>query len=153
MPLGVRFGWLQEFYADVFPLGQELFTLNLEGIITDQLNHWDTTKFERTVEGLVSVLLALRKRPVIRYDRNSEMARRVAKEVHYVMSQESSLFDFRVPDSPPLLLILDRRNDPVTPLLKQWTYQAMLHELLTIRNNLVTSPEVRPRPPLAEAGA
>jgi hypothetical protein len=129
----------QEFYADVFPLGSELFSLNLGGIITDQLSHWDNAKFERTCEGVVSVLLALRKRPVIRYDKNSEMARRLAKEVHYVMSQETSLFDFRMPDSPPLLLVLDRRNDPVTPLLNQWTYQAMAHELVTIHNNLINT--------------
>ena len=35
------------------------------------------------------------------------------------------------------VLILDRREDPVTPLLNQWTYQAMVHELLGIRNNRV----------------
>lgn len=39
---------------------------------------------------------------------------------------------------PPLLLILDRRNDPVTPLLTQWTYQAMVHEVLGIRNGRVS---------------
>ena len=48
---------------------------------------------------------------------------------------------------PPLLLILDRRSDPVTPLLTPWTYQATVHELLNIQNgrvdlNLV--PDIRP---------
>jgi len=57
------------------------------------------------------------------------------------MQQENQLFEFKQPDSPPLLLILDRRNDPVTPLLNQWTYQAMIHELIGIKNNLVSSPE------------
>ena len=33
------------------------------------------------------------------------------------------------------VLILDRRDDPVTPLLNCWTYQAMIHELLGIKNN------------------
>jgi vacuolar protein sorting-associated protein 45 len=41
---------------------------------------------------------------------------------------------------PPLLLILDRFDDPITPLLNQWTYQAMIHELLGIRNNIVELP-------------
>lgn len=36
-----------------------------------------------------------------------------------------------------LLLILDRRDDPVTPLLSQWTYQAMVHELLGLNNHRV----------------
>ena len=37
----------------------------------------------------------------------------------------------------PLVLILDRADDPVTPLLTQWTYQAMVHELLGLHNNRV----------------
>lgn len=37
--------------------------------------------------------------------------------------QESGLFDFRRTEVAPLLLVVDRRDDPVTPLLNQWTYQ------------------------------
>ena len=32
---------------------------------------------------------------------------------------------------------MDRRNDPVTPLLGQWTYQAMVHELIGVENGRV----------------
>lgn len=35
------------------------------------------------------------------------------------------------------LLIVDRKEDPVTPLLNQWTYQAMVHELIGIKDNRV----------------
>ena len=35
------------------------------------------------------------------------------------MREEATLFDFRKPDVPPLLLIVDRRDDPITPLLNQ----------------------------------
>lgn len=38
---------------------------------------------------------------------------------------------------PPVLVILDRKEDPVTPLLSQWSYQAMIHEILGINNNIV----------------
>jgi len=34
-------------------------------------------------------------------------------------------------------ILLDRREDPITPLLNQWTYQAMIHELLGIKANRV----------------
>lgn len=40
--------------------------------------------------------------------------------------QESGLFDFRRTEVSPLLLIIDRRDDPVTPLLNQWTYQVCI---------------------------
>ena len=36
-----------------------------------------------------------------------------------------------------VLLLLDRKEDPVTPLLNQWTYQAMIHELIGINKNRV----------------
>lgn len=62
------------------------------------------------------------------------------------MSSESALFEFRPSATQPVLLILDRRNDPVTPLLSQWTYQAMVHELLGINNgrvDLSNAPDIK----------
>ena len=55
------------------------------------------------------------------------------------MGGERELFTFNRTGGAPLLLIMDRREDPITPLLTQWTYQAMVHELLPggIRNNRV----------------
>ncbi len=43
----------------------------------------------------------------------------------------------RASDEIQLMLGIDRRNDPVTPLLSQWTYQAMVHELCGITNGRV----------------
>ena len=63
------------------------------------------------------------------------------------MKSNEILFDFRPSQVPPLLLIIDRLNDPVTPLLSQWTYQAMVHELLGIQNgrvDLSLVPDIRP---------
>lgn len=70
--------------------------------------------------------------------RSSETARRIAQDVRRLAyEQEAALFDFRRAEGPMLLLVLDRIDDPVTPLLTQWTYQAMVHDLLTIKNNVV----------------
>ena len=38
---------------------------------------------------------------------------------------------------PATLLLLDRASDAITPLLSQWTYQAMAHELLHMNNNRI----------------
>lgn len=56
------------------------------------------------------------------------------------MTKKGGLFDFRGGDGT-LVLILDRHNDPVTPLLFQWTYQAMVHEIFGLNKNIV---ELRP---------
>lgn len=95
----------------------------------------------------MALLLSLKKKPLIRYQKSSLMARKLATEVRYHMTQEEQLFDFRKTDTPPILLIVDRRDDPVTPLLTQWTYQAMVHELLGIKNGRVDLrdvPDIRP---------
>jgi vacuolar protein sorting-associated protein 45 len=104
---------------------------------------WDPRAFSRCTEGLFAVLLALKKKPLIRYEKNSVLSRKLgirllrlmlANELVYQMQQEAPLFEFRRADTPPILLILDRRNDPVTPLLNQWSYEAMVHEILGIQN-------------------
>lgn len=68
----------------------------------------------------------------------SPLARKLGQEVLYAMNDQAELWDFRRGSTTPLLLILDRRNDPVTPLLTQWTYQAMVHELMGITNGRVS---------------
>lgn len=54
------------------------------------------------------------------------------------MQEDSDFLEKISKNAPPtVLLIVDRKEDPVTPLLNQWTYQAMIHELLEIKNNRV----------------
>ncbi|KAJ6477317.1 Sec1 family-domain-containing protein [Mycena vitilis] len=142
---------VQEYFADYSPLLPGLFSLNHTPTAAKPLygstpNSWDPAALERSVQGISAVLLSLKKKPVIRYEKMSGMAKKLAVEMHHRIQSESTLFDFRPTQVPPLLLILDRRNDPVTPLLSQWTYQAMVHELLGIQNgrvDLSMVPDVR----------
>jgi len=127
---------LQEFYADYFAINPDTFMLNVEGPISiDQPDF--KTLLDRTVDGISSCLLSLKKQPYIRYSAKSDMVQKVIAELQRRVSAEPGLYDFRKQDTPPLLLLLDRRDDPVTPLLTQWTYQAMVHELLGMSNNRV----------------
>ncbi|KAL5501556.1 VPS45 [Sanghuangporus vaninii] len=133
---------IQEYFADYAPLLPALFSLNhtpssAHPLYGSNPSSWSPEALERSVQGLIAVLLSLKKKPVIRYERMSEMAKKLGVEIHHRIQSESSLFDFRLTQLPPLLLLLDRRNDPVTPLLSQWTYQAMVHELIGIQNGRV----------------
>jgi len=132
---------VQEYFGDYFAVGPHLFSLNIVGCLTEGGN-WDYNHQERISEGLLSLLLSLKKKPVIRYQQSSAMCKRLAETVLQKMCQETGLFDFRQSDVQPLLLILDRRDDPITPLLNQWTYQAMVHERLGIKNNRIDLSEV-----------
>ncbi|KAF3059938.1 Vacuolar protein sorting-associated protein 45 [Daldinia childiae] len=142
---------VQEHFADYLVVNPDLFSLNLtlpqQRIWSGNPDLWNPESLQRTTDGLIAILLSLKKKPLIRYERNSLLAKKLATEVRYHITQEEQLFDFRKVDTPPILLILDRREDPATPLLNQWTYQAMVHQLLGIHNgrvNLDEVPEVRP---------
>lgn len=137
-----------EYFADFLVVNPDLCSLPLSTRIwSSSPDLWNQDSLSRTVEGVIAMLLSLKKKPLIRYEKNSLLCKKLATEVRYAMTQEEQLFDFRKPDTPPILLLVDRRDDPVTPLLTQWTYQAMVHELLGIDNgrvNLGDVPEVRP---------
>lgn len=159
---------VQEHFADYAPVLPTLFSLNhtpkaststsADGtpppfsatgpLYGTNPNSWDPAALERTVQGICAVLLSLKKKPVIRYERMSGMARKLGAEVLRRIQADPALFDFRLTQVAPLVLLLDRRNDPVTPLLTQWTYQAMVHELLEIQNagrvDLSLVPDIRP---------
>lgn len=143
---------VQEYFADYAPILPSLFSLNhfptsAKPLFANSPNSWDPQALERSVQGIIAVLLSLKKKPVIRYEKSSAMAKKLGVEIQHRIQNESTLFEFRGTQVPPLLLILDRRNDPVTPLLSQWTYQAMVHELLGIQNgrvDLSLVPDIRP---------
>ena len=131
---------VQEYYADFMAINEDLFHLGVENSIslssaaqTVQSN----LILERNTNGIISVLLSFKRRPSqIRYQGSSPVARRLAMQVSAIVEKDD-IFDMRRHDGP-LLLILDRRDDPVTPLLTQWTYQAMVHHLLGVNYNRVS---------------
>lgn len=129
---------VQEYYADYHAINPDLFSLGLtSSLFVENKLTWDNKSFARCNEGIIALLLSLKKKPLVRYAKSSVLAKKLATEIMYNIQQESPLFEFRKTDTPPILLILDRRNDPVTPLLNQWTYQAMVHELYGITNGRV----------------
>ncbi|OAA54432.1 Glucose-inhibited division protein A [Cordyceps fumosorosea ARSEF 2679] len=142
---------VQEHFADYTVVNPDLFSFEITlprwRIFTSSPDTWNPESLQRCADGLVAVMLSLKKKPLIRYARSSSVAKKLASEVRYLMTQEEQLFDFRKVDTPPILLVLDRREDPVTPLLTQWTYQAMVNHLLGIQNgrvNLEDVPDIRP---------
>jgi vacuolar protein sorting-associated protein 45 len=135
---------VQEYYADFYAVNPELFSLNLSGSLSlsrprSAYSVHETAALSRSMQGLLAALLSLKMKPYVRFQASSEAAQVVAREITGSIAGERDLFTFQRQAGAPLLLVLDRRDDPVTPLLSQWTYQAMVHELLPggIKNNTV----------------
>nr|POE56805.1 vacuolar protein sorting-associated protein 45 [Quercus suber] len=111
-----------EYFADFIVVNPDLCLLPLSTrVFSSSADAWNHDMLTRTTEGVLALLLSLKKKPLIRYQKNSVLCKKLATEV--------------------------RREDPITPLLTQWTYQAMVHELLGIDNGRVDLshvPDVRP---------
>ncbi|QPG73677.1 hypothetical protein FOA43_000990 [Brettanomyces nanus] len=128
-----------EVFQDYYTVNRALFTsVNISNPLGG-IDTWDPESLDTALDSIISLLLSLKIKPVIRFESNSKMASKLASSVNYEIDNNSSkLFDDATKkDVQPLLLIMDRKNDPVTPLLFPWTYQSMIHEVFGIKNNTV----------------
>jgi len=132
---------VQEFYGDFYAVDPHLFSLNLPRSLALTVADNSASRLdlhERSVRGVVAAFLALKLAPTIRYTHGSTTSREFATAVQDLVTVESRKKDNIFHARPTaLLLVLDRKDDPVTPLLTQWHYQAMVHELLGIDLNRV----------------
>ena len=127
---------VKEIYIDYLPFGAHLFGLAIPSPLQPLGSRWVEDQLTRTTQAIVSLLLSHKLCPAIRYQEGSGPATLLANNVKSLMARESQQFGGAGDSS--VLMILDRREDPVTPLLTQWTYQAMVHQLIGINNNRVS---------------
>ena len=109
---------VQEFYADYLAITKDLFSVSygreVSSIYGIERDTWNAEGLEKATEGVVALLLSLKKKPLIRYERNSAMAKKLGTEIQvpsfplsipmlfktfvdgqYQLNTEKQLFDFR----------------------------------------------------------
>jgi vacuolar protein sorting-associated protein 45 len=135
---------VQEYYCDYFAVTPTLFTASQPHTVELYHNrgYWrlsDKTTWQRNLDAVSAVLLAHKRSPVIRYSKSSELARMFGADLSRRIKESDGLFTSAAGggQGETLLLLLDRKDDPVTPLLQCWLYQAMVHERLNITDNRV----------------
>ncbi|OHT13972.1 Vacuolar protein sorting-associated protein 45 [Tritrichomonas foetus] len=126
----------QEVFVDFSALGTRLFSLNMPDISEFRKNPQLSEQSSRIAEGLFAAICSVRGKPIIRYDKNSEVTKTIATGLSQLVSSNGDLFNNSRDDSV-VVLILDRRNDPVTPLLHFFYYLPIIHDLFTIKNNII----------------
>ncbi|KAG5489923.1 hypothetical protein JKF63_00040 [Porcisia hertigi] len=109
-------------------------------------SQWDPKSLERMSESVISMLLSTNRRPLIRYREGSRLSEKLATEVAARMKSVHATFpDLKATES--VLVIVDRKDDPVTPLLMPWTYEAMIHELIGFQRGnevVIDDPDAKP---------
>jgi len=94
-----------------------------------------------TVDGLFSMLVTLGVVPIIRAPKNGAaevVAAQLDTKIHDHIANVGNLFENSTTFQRPVLIILDRNSDLPTMLHHTWTYQALVHDLLSMNLNKVT---------------
>ena len=123
-----------ELYVDYTPVNDDLFLTNTPNFLLPTGREYLLHE-QDIVANLAALCLSLRKNPAIRYQGNSRLAQAVATGLAQTIERDQRRFDA---PTATTLLVLDRSFDPITPLLTQWTYQAMIHEFIGIDGSKVT---------------
>jgi hypothetical protein len=131
-----------EFFFDYLPISEYLFSLDLKlnySLLKDVQFHDEeySKSLKRSVEGITGVLFSLKIRPQVRFQGSSKSCRNAAISLYQNIESSFDMYNSQLNDQSSVLVILDRKEDPVTPLLTQWTYQAMIHEFFGIKSNRV----------------
>lgn len=92
---------------------------------------------KRAEESLFSILLGLRRVPNITYSLESRIGQKLAERLSSRVEREYTQNHKEFLQEGLEMIIFDRREDPITPLIYNWSYQAMVHEFLGIDNNSI----------------
>jgi len=129
---------LQQYYCDFLPLGGSLWTVPASTKIVETTRSFTATGLTRCRDSLYSYLASLNKvADLVRHDSASPLAKELAKEFLRFSEQASASLTKGSNISKADIYIMDRRCDAITPLLQQWSYRAMLHEVLGIQRGQV----------------
>jgi hypothetical protein len=134
-------------YMNFVALEPKLFSLNIKGSFTrynrSGIDEAGINEYmDVVVEGLFAAVATMGVVPIIRAKAGTAaemVATKLDKKIKDHLSTGTSLFTDRgaTSFSRPVLLVVDREMDYVTMLHHCSTYQALVHDLLDIKNNSV----------------
>lgn len=148
-PAGPLVKSFQEIFLEYIPFEARAFHLNMPDSFGKLLKSGAETspaniaELEIMASRLVSLIVTLNEVPTIKYratggvypDREGKLAARLANLVQEGLDH----YSMRNPNFKPVpggdLLIMDRTVDLVSPLLHEFTYQAMAQDLLSIHHD------------------
>jgi syntaxin-binding protein 1 len=149
-PLLKRVKCLQEINIDFLAKEERAFSLDMRDTFQSFYLRRGTSPLElKLAEKLVTVCATLNEYPHIRYKQSSAICTSLSNIFHLKMdefvAQNSSWWYHGGPmknqaakRDRATLLLLDRADDALTPLLHDFNYQPMVHDLLTMDGDRIT---------------
>ncbi|EKX73378.1 sorting-associated vesicle protein, putative [Theileria equi strain WA] len=134
-----------EYFVDFYVISDTLFTLNIKdssGLYAKDVNFMLNPTVSRIVKSIYSLSCLVNQIPTVVCKKGNMLLQTISSRIqaeynNNTLNLQAILQSYGVYNrecapatSGCVLLIMDRREDCVTPLLNQWTYQAMIHELI-----------------------
>lgn len=95
----------------------------------------ENTIIKRMSYSLTDFILSLRRKPSIRYLAGSQSSEALAVRVKNLLAREITSQPKEFEKDRSTLIILERKEDPVTPLVFDWSYISMVHECFGLDGN------------------
>lgn len=131
---------IQRIYCNYLAINETFFHCASASLSNPLSTYNEASKqrhFDQMEEGLLSCILSLRVLPQVRYLRDNQdcfqLAQRVAKQVSHLRGKAAREFSREA----AVALVLERREDPLTPLGIDWSYQSLISELTEFDDNKV----------------
>lgn len=131
---------LKEFNMEFIPHERLTFHLDMNDAMVGFFGGNDAQRYkEIAANKLVTVMAVLNEYPIIRFAQGQRVASAIANTVQQKLDALArSATGWSPNEDRAVLLILDRTTDPITPLLHEFTYQAMVYDLLNVQNDKYT---------------
>ncbi|KAF9764833.1 SEC1 family transport protein SLY1 [Nosema granulosis] len=127
--LALRVASVYDQFLDFVSLQEDFFSLEFQDSF---INRQDTDLLRRTVVSLLSVFVTLEGIPMI-YSRD-DTSRSIARMLREKIKGTNII---KKTPKRPLLVLVDRDYDIVSPIQHVWSYSALIDDLLGIRSNKV----------------
>lgn len=150
-PLLKRVKCLVEVNVDFLAVQERAFTLDMgDSFVELYMKRSGSPAEAAMAEKLVTVCATLNEYPHIRYRKSSQMAKSMASVFHVKMDQfvaqnpkwwyhgGPSRQQSAAKRDRGVLLLTDRSTDCLTPLMHDFTYQAMVRDLLPLQGSVMT---------------
>lgn len=140
---------IEDAYLDFRPLESQVYTLNdprsLEKLYSSECHDLVTSTIDKIALQLVSACTALGEYPIVRFY-NPDKPNYEAYSLSHIIAQKfQNQIDLyagnheNFPDNSPgrlpsILLIMDRSIDFISPIIHDFTYQALAYDLLEFKN-------------------
>ncbi|KAL9234388.1 hypothetical protein vseg_009267 [Gypsophila vaccaria] len=150
MSLVPRIGALREMNLEFFPIDSQVFVTDHDMVLEELYGETaqNARKFDACLNimatRIATVFASLKELPYVRYQAAKDPDTAAPHELlpsKLASSVWNNLINFKttIPNFPQKetceLLILDRSVDQIAPVIHEWTYDAMCHDLLEVNGN------------------